>query len=394
MVAKDKNDFLFQLHNELHRIGIDADEEIFADFEEHFKYSREEGLSEEETCNRLGDVKEIARSYIDIESSRINSIVAQAIENDRPHVSLKKPGRDVPADLSLVNHSKEYAKSAEELKKEDTAPPIREYTPEHITDETAPKVHVNTPKFSVNGDQNAAGTQPADSVSNSDNPSGAAQSSAVPKPPIREYTPEHIAQEPEPPKPNQRQQNQQPGGNSVNYGGVRINNVNNIGGSAAVNPGFSQTAGANSIPRQTNEHREHYSNSHKGTIPKQKAKDKGIKWKDFKQFKDMTPNVNIGKLILQICLDVFIYIWALPALGGAIGLFFRHIVIGVFTSGFGAFFGGSGFEQYHFLSRIFLGSGLVSGGVLLLCLWILMIKGFFHIIKAIVLAHFKAIYDL
>lgn len=45
MIAKNKGDFLYNLHNELHRIGIDDDEEIAADFEEHFKASQEEGLS-------------------------------------------------------------------------------------------------------------------------------------------------------------------------------------------------------------------------------------------------------------------------------------------------------------------------------------------------------------
>ena len=76
MIAKNKGDFLYNLHNELHRIGIDDDEEIFADFEEHFKASQEEGFTEEETCEKLGDVKEIARNYLDIQSTRINSIVA------------------------------------------------------------------------------------------------------------------------------------------------------------------------------------------------------------------------------------------------------------------------------------------------------------------------------
>ena len=91
MIAKNKGDFLYNLHNELHRIGIDDDEEIFADFEEHFKASQEEGFTEEETCEKLGDVKEIARNYLDIQSTRINSIVAGALENQR-RVSLTKPG--------------------------------------------------------------------------------------------------------------------------------------------------------------------------------------------------------------------------------------------------------------------------------------------------------------
>ena len=98
MIAKNKGDFLYNLHNELHRIGIDDDEEIFADFEEHFKASQEEGFTEEETCEKLGDVKEIARNYLDIQSTRINSIVAGALENQR-RVSLTKPGEKLPADL-------------------------------------------------------------------------------------------------------------------------------------------------------------------------------------------------------------------------------------------------------------------------------------------------------
>jgi len=79
MTAKNKEDFLFNLHNELHRIGVEDSKDIFADFEEHFRASAEQGYTEEETCAKLGDVKEIARSYIDIESTMINSIVANAI---------------------------------------------------------------------------------------------------------------------------------------------------------------------------------------------------------------------------------------------------------------------------------------------------------------------------
>ena len=73
MIAKNKGDFLYNLHNELHRIGIDDDEEIFADFEEHFKASQEEGFTEEETCEKLGDVKEIARNYLDIHPHKFHS---------------------------------------------------------------------------------------------------------------------------------------------------------------------------------------------------------------------------------------------------------------------------------------------------------------------------------
>ena len=58
MTPKNKGEFLFELHNELHRIGIDADEEIFADFEEHFKEGMEQGISEEEAERLSKMIKE------------------------------------------------------------------------------------------------------------------------------------------------------------------------------------------------------------------------------------------------------------------------------------------------------------------------------------------------
>lgn len=162
MIAKNKGDFLYNLHNELHRIGIDDDEEIFADFEEHFKASQEEGFTEEETCEKLGDVKEIARNYLDIQSTRINSIVAGALENQR-RVSPTKPGEKLPADLSLVGGQTDAAPAE--------TPAIREYTPEHIAEETVPA----SPRINL--------VKPE-----------------VPAEAPREYTPEHIACEPEAPK--------------------------------------------------------------------------------------------------------------------------------------------------------------------------------------------------
>lgn len=122
MIAKNKGDFLYNLHNELHRIGIDDDEEIFADFEEHFKASQEEGFTEEETCEKLGDVKEIARNYLDIQSTRINSIVAGALENQR-RVSPRSPAR---------NSRQTFPSSEGRQMPHRRKLPPSEYTPEHI----------------------------------------------------------------------------------------------------------------------------------------------------------------------------------------------------------------------------------------------------------------------
>jgi len=154
MIARNKGDFLYNLHNELHRIGIDDDEDIAADFEEHFRASAEQGESEEETCEKLGDVREIARNYLDIKSTQINSMVEGAIANQK-RISLTKPSTDRSAGFSLV--------------KSDPQPSAREYTPVHIMDEaeSLPPERAGT----------ASGRIPEYSEA------------------AREYTPEHIAAE-------------------------------------------------------------------------------------------------------------------------------------------------------------------------------------------------------
>ncbi len=281
MIAKNKGDFLYNLHNELHRIGIDNDEEIFADFEEHFKASQEQGFSEEETCEKLGDVKEIARNYLDIESTRLNSIVASAISNQQQRVSLTKPGMDVPADISL----------------------IKDQQPE----------------------------QPA-------------------QPPIREYTPEHIAQE--------------------------------------------QTARSVSgaIPQQTNERSQNVSASRQGEVPPQTCAPAGSGKGGFK-FKDlkgMKPDVNASKLIGCLVMDVFLWSWLLPMVGSLICAFAGSVVLGLLTGGFAQLEN----DYFHLLSRIFLCSGMVSGAVLCGCACAAMVKGYIHWIRSIVISHVKAIYDL
>lgn len=319
MIAKNKGDFLYNLHNELHRIGIDDDEEIFADFEEHFKASQEEGFTEEETCEKLGDVKEIARNYLDIQSTRINSIVAGALENQR-RVSLTKPGEKLPADLSLVG-GKTDAAPAE-------TPAIREYTPEHIAEETVPA----SPRINLVKPEAPAQEAP------------------------REYTPQHIA--PEQPAPN------------------------------------AQSA-SGSIPKQTDDRYQYNSTSRQGEVPPQcvppvgkHAKDGGFKFSDVK---GMKPNCNAGKLITCIVLDVLLWSWLIPLVISMIFGGLGSMAMGLLSGGFDQIFGVS---QFHPLSRIFLGTGMISGAVLVGCGICGLFKAVFHWVKAIVVDHVKAIYGL
>lgn len=319
MIAKNKGDFLYNLHNELHRIGIDDDEEIFADFEEHFKASQEEGFTEEETCEKLGDVKEIARNYLDIQSTRINSIVAGALENQR-RVSLTKPGEKLPADLSLVGGQADAAPTE--------TPAIREYTPEHIAEETVPA----SPRINLVKPEAPAQEAP------------------------REYTPEHIA--PEQPAPD------------------------------------AQSA-SGSIPKQTDERYQYNSTSRQGEVPPQcvppvgkHAKDGGFKFSDVK---GMKPNCNAGKLITCIVLDVLLWSWLIPLVISMIFGGLGSMAMGLLNGGFDQIFGVS---QFHPLSRIFLGTGMISGAVLVGCGICGLFKAVFHWVKAIVVDHVKAIYGL
>lgn len=318
MIAKNKGDFLYNLHNELHRIGIDDDEEIFADFEEHFKASQEEGFTEEETCEKLGDVKEIARNYLDIQSTRINSIVAGALENQR-RVSLTKPGEKLPADLSLVGGQADAAPAE--------TPAIREYTPEHIAEETVPA----SPRINL-----VKPEAPAEAP--------------------REYTPEHIA--PEQPAPDAQ-------------------------------------GASGSIPKQTDERYQYNSTSRQGEVPPQcvppvgkHAKDGGFKFSDVK---GMKPNCNAGKLITCIVLDVLLWSWLIPLVISMIFGGLGSMAMGLLNGGFDQIFGVS---QFHPLSRIFLGTGMISGAVLVGCGICGLFKAVFHWVKAIVMDHVKAIYGL
>lgn len=341
MTASNKDDFLFKLHTELHRIGVDDNEDIFADFEEHFRASAEQGYTEEETCARLGDVKEIARSYVDIESTAINSMLANAVENSRPHVSLKKPGRDVPAASSPTQE-------AQPIITEQPAP-IREITPEHIAVEPSPVASTASPKINI--------TKPAENT-------------AVPPvsgrsvPP--EVTPVHTAAET---------------------------------AAAVPTPSASPTSGTtqphNTVPQQPQEipktaaQQQPRDTSHMAELPPPtEAEKQGFSFTDIK---GRHLDINIGKLITWICLDIFVFSWALPTLASLIIAFIGGAVIGT---------GGAAIAQFaadsnlHLLSRIFLGTGLGSLCVLMSCLGVTMVKGFIHIVKSIVIAHIKALYDL
>ncbi len=338
MTAKNKDDFLYKLHTELHRIGVEDNEDIFADFEEHFRASAEQGLSEEETCEKLGDVKEIARSYVDIESTKINSILANAIEDSRPHVSLKKPGRSEPASVPVSN-----AETAEDITEQ--AAPIREITPEHIAVEPTPPP---APTASVQL------VKPVEAAE-----------------PIRETTPEHIAAEPEP---------------------VSVSaSAPTEGSQREVTPEHIAEEPAPQSEKAPEQKSEPARDPHVADIPPQTGPQvgsgNGFRWSDLK---GKERHMDIGRLIMWICLDLFVFSWALPALGGVI-IGFWAVPLSIFASVGGVV---SPLCTFHLLSRIFLVVALLSLGALLIMLAVKMVIGFIKIIRNIIIGHVKAIFGI
>ena len=386
MTANNKEDFLFQLHNELHRIGIDANDDIFADFEEHFKASANEGLSEEETCRRLGDVKEIARGYLNMESSRINSLVAREVESERPRVSLTKPGHSEPADSSLKT-----AQSA----------PIREYTPEHFSEEIYPesqRVNLEKPEEAQTsqGAQSAQNTQNTRNAQANGEPTVAEAFSAAGRAAAEAFrTAGHAVAEAV--NTDAVKDAGKAAANAMKTAGhavadaMRTSAENIKAAQAAQNAQKAQSEG---VPHPQDTARECSSDSRTGYIPPQDGSH-NIKTKNefsFASIKGMKPNVNAGRLIGVLILDVCLWWWLIAMLIGIAGALGFGVFPSMLGAGLSTLFNAA--SEYYLITRVFLGVAQISGGIIFLLLVCLLIKGIVNIIKNVVISHIKAIYDL
>lgn len=430
MKATNKQEFFDLLGAELRRIGIEDDGEIgdiFADFEEHFTDGAMRGTPEDVTAERLGDIKEIARSYLNLESSRINSIMARDVERRR--VSLTKPGRGVPADLSLIGNG-----SARDIANSDN---IREYTPQHLTSEIYPQSAPNSSQIYGNSAGNFAGA--ANNQSNSANMyqnmgqnTGAGYSGAD------QYQNAGAASA----GPAAASAGNKSVADAFSDAGKAALDAAKITGHAVADAfkqsgvkqavvGAGKTAadavksageavkqavkphGKNSkskgyngtVPKPSDTYRENMNtvnsgtspNSRRAEIPQQynqgkaaKNKKDGYKLIDISSLK---PNVNSGKLVLAVLLDVFVWDWLVPTfIAGLLSLFYfgtLEMVIKSFNTVFGSFG-----QQYFMISRLFLGFTLFWLGIALLCVVVFFAQLFIRLIKFIINLHIKAIYDL
>ena len=415
MKATNKQEFFELLGNELRRIGIEDTDDIFADFEEHFADGAMQGIPEDVTAERLGDIKEIARSYLNLESSRINSIMARDVE--RRKVSLTKPGRGVPADLSLIgsNPAKDIANSDN----------IREYTPQHFSSEIYPQspnsnTFGNSPN-SADGANNAAG---ADRGNNTSNPasggsapqagsSGNAANKSVADAfsdagraalDAAKITGQAVADA----FKNSGVKEAVAGAgktaaDAVKSAGEAVRQAVKPHNKHSKAPGGGTNGGA--VPHPSDTYRENMNtvnsgapNSSGAEIPPQYHSNKSGKTKNSGGYKlinvsALTPNVNAGKLIFAVLLDCFLWSWLLPAvIGGLFTMFFAGglgTVVRAFATAFG-----SAYTEYFLISRLFFGFALFWLGIAVICVAVLFARLVVKLIKFVINLHIKAIYDL
>lgn len=428
MKATSKQEFFELLEHELSRIGIEDTDDIFADFEEHFTDGAMRGIPDEVTAEQLGDIKEIARSYLNLESSRINSIMARDVERRR--VSLTKPGQNVPADLSLIGSG-----SAKDIANSDN---IREYTPEHFSSEIYPQPQSSTPNYSFGSGSSgtdsasagtntaasgAAGASSADTANSGNSANNGANTAAssgntqsgnksvadaftdagkaaldaakLTGQVVADAFKQRGSEVKDAMKTAERT-----AAEAIKAAGQSAADAMKSAGQSAADAvrGVKRrkhTEGVyDAVPRPSDTYRENVSGAGAASRAAEMPKDfiKGKSGYKIISVGDLKPNVNAGKLILAILLDVFVWSWLLPVIAAA---FFSLAggALGVIAETFRAVFSGA-YGQYYFISRVFLALGFASLAILLINLAVLAVKLFIRLIKFIINLHIKAVYDL
>ena len=362
MIAENKQEFFEQLEQELQRLGVEDSTELIADLEEHFAESERRGVPESETCRELGSIAEIARSCLDLKSEAINSMVARDVV--RKKVSLTKPGRSVPADPSLA-----AAPDSEQKADEDC---VRSYTPEHISEEVIPSAP-----------QSATGANIGTASSPSGVNIGATSGSAAP----------------------QSANSSQSGvGGTFERIGRTVDAACDRAGEAvskawskaedAIGKAGAKINDAAQNFRPSDSYRENVNKSKRGgDIPPQSVKAKTKGGGKFIDVSGLNPNVNGGRLIFEIVLDILLWIWLVPTVfalaigffGGALGL----VGIGIICV-----FGKFEFAQYHLITRILFTLGFCNLAALVFMLGTAIIKGALSLAKYVIERHIKAVYDI
>ena len=152
---------------------------------------------------------------------------------------------------------------------------------------------------------------------------------------------------------------------------------------------------ADAVPRPNDSFRENSNHVRTGTIPPQykKAKTSGKGYKMI-DASNMKVDLNVGKFILALVLDCFLWSWLVPAFAGVIfgGCFGG--ALGLIGEAFKAVFGMGGYWEFYFLSRVFVTIGHLALVVILVNIGIMLLRVFINLFKFIINMHIRAIYDL
>lgn len=406
MEANNKREFFELLNAELNRVGIEDTAEIAADFEEHFANSATRGLSEAEACHRLGDIREIVRGYLNLESSRINSMVARDVERKR--VSLTKPGHSVPADLSLMD-----ARTAA------NSDNVRSYTPEHISPEIYPN-QSDSGHSSANANMNSGfnsnpqGVNFTSQSANTTNSNSGATSQTASNQSVANALSDAGKAIADAAKVTGHAIADAFAASGVkdavkSAGKSAANAVKTASQSAAEAVSkakaehehkHNQKPKTNSVPHPNDEFRENNNQNHTGTLPKQTGKAKNLKGGfKFVDVSTLKPNVNTGKLIGVILLDIFVWWWLIATLAALAVSLFAVAMKCMFYTSFGGLFGSlfdgvMGMFNPAFATRIFLFIGFISLGVALVCIAWWIAKLLARLVVFVINSHIKAIYDI
>lgn len=388
MIAENKAEFFEQLGVELKRLGVEETTELMSDFEEHFSEGTRRGLSEEEVCRELGNIREIARSCLDIKSSMINSMVARDVQ--RKKVSLTKPGRSVPADPSLAASSDSVSKQDEDC--------VRPYTPEHSSAEIFPNAHPNdnsdagtSENANANGAANSGGSGAstgtgANAGGNASNTKGGTFEKIG-------KTVDEVCDKAGKALNNAFGKAE----DAMNKAGKTVGGAMGKAGDAvgdAMNKAGKAVGDAARQFRPSDSYRKHTSKDRRGgDIPPQFTKAKTNGGYKFVDVSGMKPNVNKGKLTFEVVLDVLLWLWVLPAVCAAVLAVFAGAgalaVQGVYCA-----VGNGAFYEFVFITRIFFTVGFFALATAVFNIGLLLFKAAMSLVRYIITRHVKAIYDI
>lgn len=448
MIAENKQEFFEQLQRELQKLGVEDTNELMSDLEEHFAEGERRCVSESEICRELGSIAEIARSCLDLKSTAINSMVARDVERKKG-VSLTKPGRSVPADPSLAAPEKEAAdgfaieiadsqtETAENTEFSDTdsvsesgadfgsptcafsenGGEMPSYTPEHVSSEIFPNVAQHTSLQSgtgigsgsaanssgsglsgtgADGSENANVTNSLGSTSASSSAAGGANTGA----PNSNSTTNSSA--------NANGGTFEKVGKAVDIAcdkaGKALNDAFGKAGSAmngafgkagnAVNEALNKAGSAVGAFRPSDSYRKNINSSkHGGDIPPQYTK---VKTKGNGKFVDtsgLQPNVNGGRLLCEILLDLFLWSWLIPVTFSLVAAAFGA-ALSLIGSGIVCILAKLEFAQYKFVTRLLFSLGFWNAAAAVFCLACALAKAAASLVKHVISRHIKAIYDI